>query len=65
VDDLNAEPGEALEARIDYIFLAPGEGAGFSLVSAQRALDEPVRTEHGWQWASDHVGLLIVLAPEG
>jgi hypothetical protein len=27
-------------------------------------LDEPFATEYGWQWASDHVGLLVTVGIE-
>ncbi|HSJ53071.1 MAG TPA: endonuclease/exonuclease/phosphatase family protein [Anaerolineae bacterium] len=57
IDDLAAE-SEPLEKRIDYLFLVPGLGEGPQVVSCQRVLDRAVRVADGWQWASDHVGLL-------
>jgi endonuclease/exonuclease/phosphatase family metal-dependent hydrolase len=60
IDDLTAGPTEPLEGRIDYLFLVPGQGA--SVVTAQRVLDRPHQIDQGWQWASDHVGLLIGIA---
>lgn len=59
IDDLNADPGEALEKRIDYVFLMPRSGVNVDVFSAQTILDQPVRADSGWQWASDHVGLLV------
>jgi endonuclease/exonuclease/phosphatase family metal-dependent hydrolase len=63
IDDLTAGPAEPLEARIDYIFLAPGADPGYTLVRARRVLDEPYPSGGGWLWASDHVGLLVEVAP--
>jgi endonuclease/exonuclease/phosphatase family metal-dependent hydrolase len=59
IDDLHADPGEVLEKRIDYVFLVPRSGVGVEVVSAETILDQPVRVDGGWQWASDHVGLLV------
>jgi endonuclease/exonuclease/phosphatase family metal-dependent hydrolase len=63
IDELTAGPGEPLEARIDYVFLAVGQGQRYHLVSAERILDEPFQTTGGWLWASDHVGLLVEFSP--
>ena len=62
VGDLTAGPGETLEKRIDYLFLIPRQGA--TVLDSQRVLDEPYATKDGWQWASDHVGLLITVGIE-
>jgi endonuclease/exonuclease/phosphatase family metal-dependent hydrolase len=64
VKDLTAGPGEALEKRIDYVFLIPG-AEGVAVVSSRRAFNEPFRRGNGWLWASDHAGLVteIDLAP--
>jgi endonuclease/exonuclease/phosphatase family metal-dependent hydrolase len=59
VDDLNAESAESLDERIDYLFLVPGNGA--RVVASQRVLAQPLRLEYGWQWGSDHVGLLAAI----
>ena len=56
VPDLSAGRVEELNKRIDYVFLVPAGRA--EVVSSWRVLDEPVRTDGGWLWASDHVGLL-------
>jgi endonuclease/exonuclease/phosphatase family metal-dependent hydrolase len=61
VDDLAAGPGEPLEKRIDYVFLA-GKG-DYKIVSAQRVFTAPFPQAGGWQWASDHIGLLVELQP--
>jgi endonuclease/exonuclease/phosphatase family metal-dependent hydrolase len=59
IDDLHAGPGEPLEKRLDYVFLAPQTGHGIRVRRAQRVLDRPAQVLEGWQWASDHVGLLV------
>ncbi len=59
VDDLHAGSGETLEKRIDYVFLLPRSGVNLEVLSADVVLDQPVRVDGGWQWASDHVGLLV------
>lgn len=61
VDDLAAPPGEPLEKRIDYVFAVPRGGRGVQVLSARRVLDGPFELSDGWQWASDHVGLLVEL----
>jgi endonuclease/exonuclease/phosphatase family metal-dependent hydrolase len=61
VDDLAAGPSEPLEKRIDALFLA-GKG-GSQPVSAQRVFTQPFPQAGGWQWASDHIGLLVELEP--
>jgi endonuclease/exonuclease/phosphatase family metal-dependent hydrolase len=60
VDDLSAGPGERLERRIDYIFVA----GRAKVVASQRVLDRPFQTEGGWLWASDHIGLLTAISLE-
>jgi endonuclease/exonuclease/phosphatase family metal-dependent hydrolase len=60
IDDLMAIPGEPLEERIDYIFLVHMEG---KLVSAEHTFYQPFVSGDGWQWASDHTGLLVEIAP--
>jgi endonuclease/exonuclease/phosphatase family metal-dependent hydrolase len=70
IDDLSAGPGEPLEKRIDYLFLVPEPGrearvvAMRRLVASRRVLDEPHPTASGYLWASDHVGLLTLIAME-
>ncbi len=61
VDDLSAGPAEPLEKRIDYVFLA-GRG-DLQIVSVQRVFTQPFSQAGGWQWASDHIGLLVELGP--
>jgi endonuclease/exonuclease/phosphatase family metal-dependent hydrolase len=57
VDDLHGGPGEPLEKRIDYLFLVPD--SGIRVVDSQPVFHRPYRVEGGWQWASDHTGLLV------
>jgi endonuclease/exonuclease/phosphatase family metal-dependent hydrolase len=59
IGDLTAGPGEILEERIDYLLLVPGQGS--TIREYERVLDKPFATEYGWQWASDHVGLLVTI----
>jgi endonuclease/exonuclease/phosphatase family metal-dependent hydrolase len=61
VDDLAAGPSEPLEKRIDYLFLAGRDG--LQPVSARRVFAQPASVPTGWQWASDHIGLLVELGP--
>ena len=61
IDDLHNDRSEPLERRIDYIFLANEGADAIDLLDARRVFDQPVRTTRGWQWASDHIGLLITL----
>ena len=60
VDDLNSGPEESLEKRIDYVFLVPGPGIG--VLDSQPVFGHPYRVEGGWQWVSDHTGLLVTLS---
>jgi len=62
VDNLAGGPGEPLEKRIDYLFLVPEPGRETPVVASRRVLDEPHPTGSGYQWASDHVGLLTFIA---
>jgi endonuclease/exonuclease/phosphatase family metal-dependent hydrolase len=61
VDDLARGSAEPLEKRIDYVFLAWPAGRGAKVTDARRVLNQPFRVSEGWQWASDHVGLLVTL----
>lgn len=61
IDDLAHGPDEALEKRIDYIFLATGEGHYARVVDSKRVLHQPFRYGDGWLWASDHIGLLTTI----
>lgn len=61
VDGLTAGPDEHLEKRIDYVWLVPGVDTRLEVVEAKRVLDHPSIAGGGWLWASDHVGLLVVV----
>jgi endonuclease/exonuclease/phosphatase family metal-dependent hydrolase len=61
IEDLTRGPGEPLEKRIDYLFLVPGPRQCARVLSSQRVFDQPYRLENGWQWVSDHVGLLSAI----
>ncbi|MEE8409807.1 MAG: endonuclease/exonuclease/phosphatase family protein, partial [Myxococcota bacterium] len=56
IGDVTAGPSQRLDERIDYIFLVGGPG--IEVDGSERILDAPRRVAGGWQWASDHVGLL-------
>lgn len=62
IDDLTAGPGEPLEKRIDYIFLAR-KGESGEIISAQHAFYRPFPVGSSWQWASDHTGLMVEIGP--
>jgi len=61
VDHLTAPPDEPLEERIDYLFLSPGPASAWRVRASQRLFTAPQRTPAGWLWASDHIGLWLVL----
>jgi len=61
IDELSSSTAEELEERIDYIFLVPGAEKVFRVASSQKVLDQPFQRAGGWQWASDHVGLLTAI----
>lgn len=61
IGDLSGRSDEALRRRIDYLFLVPRTALGIKLRSAQRVLDQPFELPNGWQWVSDHVGVLAVI----
>ena len=60
IDNLTNGPSEPLEERIDYIFMLPGGG---KLVDSERVFDQPFPVAGGWQWASDHIGLMAEIEP--
>ena len=61
VDDLTAPPDEPLEERIDYLFLTPGPASAWRVRASQRLFTAPQFTPAGRIWASDHIGLWLVL----
>ena len=62
-DDLTTGPGEPFRERVDYVFLVPKLGEHVKMVGARRVFDQPFSTNGGWQWASDHAGLLVEVEP--
>ncbi len=64
IENLTQGPDEPLQVRIDYVFLVPGTAPDARILSSQRVLDRPFKVATGWQWASDHAGLLTVLEIE-
>ena len=61
VDDLTAPPDARLEERIDYLFLSPGPASAWRVRASQRLFTAPQLTPAGRIWASDHIGLWLVL----
>lgn len=61
IDNLTAGPEEPLEERIDYIFFVDKGNEAVSILSARHVFDQPFPANDGWQWASDHTGLLVEL----
>jgi endonuclease/exonuclease/phosphatase family metal-dependent hydrolase len=62
IADLSA-PGDTLDERIDYVFLASHSGLNGRVLSARRVFDAPFRLGGAWQWPSDHAGLLVEIEP--
>jgi endonuclease/exonuclease/phosphatase family metal-dependent hydrolase len=63
IDDLASGPEETLKKRIDYIFLVSNEEISGEIISIQHVFDQPFSVEGGWQWASDHNGLMLEFEP--
>jgi endonuclease/exonuclease/phosphatase family metal-dependent hydrolase len=62
IDTLSQGPGDLLEKRIDYVFIATSSGVAANVIQASILFDEPYITSGGWLWASDHAGLVVDLA---
>jgi len=60
INDLKGSPGEPLEERIDYIFLVHPSG---KIIDVEHVFDHPFKVGDGWQWASDHTGLMVEIEP--
>jgi endonuclease/exonuclease/phosphatase family metal-dependent hydrolase len=65
VDDLRAAPGEALEKRIDYIFVRLLGENPVNILKAEVVFDQPFQVGDGWLWASDHAGVMVELEMVG
>ncbi len=63
IDDLHSQAAKPLDERIDYIFLANQSGVKWQLMSAGKVFDHAFAVGNGWQWASDHEGLMVELQP--
>lgn len=64
ITDLASHPSTALKKRIDYMFLASPTTLGAHVLSTRRILAQPFPVAQGWQWASDHTGLLTEIQLE-
>ena len=62
IDNVTAGTSEQLESRIDYVLVAPRGEEHIGVVDARLVLDRPFQVSGGWQWASDHIGLLAEIA---
>ena len=60
IDDLVTGPEEPLEKRIDYIFLV---NQNQTIKNTRLVFDQPMLIGDGWQWVSDHIGLMVEFEP--
>jgi endonuclease/exonuclease/phosphatase family metal-dependent hydrolase len=60
ITDRSAPPGELLEKRIDYIFMT-SLPEGIIIEQVDVIFDQPIQIDDGWQYASDHAGLYLLL----
>ncbi len=58
IGDLTGGPGEAPTRRIDYLFLISRGDGQMVLRTARRVFDQPFPNPDGWQWVSDHMGVM-------
>jgi endonuclease/exonuclease/phosphatase family metal-dependent hydrolase len=63
IDNLNSGPKEALEKRIDYIFVVQDPDFGATVKESRLVSNQPFELAGAWQWPSDHIGLLTVMEP--
>lgn len=61
IDDLQSDAAKPLNERIDYIFLDAQAVDTWKLLSADKVFDHAFASSEGWQWVSDHVGLMVEL----
>jgi endonuclease/exonuclease/phosphatase family metal-dependent hydrolase len=61
VNNLKAPPGEPLEERIDYVFLSQGTEGDIRIRHVDLVANEPRSVKNGWQWLSDHIGLVVTV----
>lgn len=62
IDHLTAF-NDSLEKRIDYIFLSGSGLNDWTAINVSHVFDHPFQVGNGWQWVSDHIGLMLELAP--
>ena len=53
------DPGRPF-ARVDYVFLRDHESMRWEILNARPIFDKAFKTKDGFQWASNHVGVLVV-----
>jgi endonuclease/exonuclease/phosphatase family metal-dependent hydrolase len=63
IDDLQAQAEKPVNERIDYIFLAHHQGDSWKVSTAEKVFDHAFAVNNGWQWASDHEGLMVEIQP--
>lgn len=52
------DPGR-LFARVDYVFLKDHEAKSWEILDAKPIFDRAFKTKNGYQWASNHIGVLV------
>ena len=63
IDNLQAQAAVPVNERIDYIFLAHQSGDSWIVTTAEKLFDHAFAVNNGWQWASDHEGLMVEISP--
>jgi endonuclease/exonuclease/phosphatase family metal-dependent hydrolase len=63
IDNLTSGSEDLLEKRIDYIFLVEKNEATAKIIDVRPVFHQPFSVEGGWQWASDHTGLMLEMQP--
>jgi endonuclease/exonuclease/phosphatase family metal-dependent hydrolase len=61
VSDLSNDPSEPLEKRIDYLYMVTHRSIPTEIEASHRVFDQPYAVPWGWQWASDHGGIVTTL----
>lgn len=63
IRDLSRAAAALRVGRLDYVFLLPRGDDAWRVRAARRVAAAPFAVPGGWQWASDHAGVLVELAP--
>jgi endonuclease/exonuclease/phosphatase family metal-dependent hydrolase len=57
IEELEDPDANALDLRIDYLFVRHGADFDFQIKSSDLAFSHPYPTQEGYLWASDHFGV--------